>query len=139
MDLSRRTREWEVLGVAGVGGAAVVGGGEYLFHFRSPQGTAQFSLTVYGLGVGGAGGSVGGTYSRIEPETAFSVNDLDGCMGRFTTAGAGVVAGYSLAYISAFGISVGNLFLSQNVGGFTVTAGAGALVGAGYWKFIQTV
>jgi hypothetical protein len=139
MDLSRRTREWEVLGVAGVGGGAVIAGGEFLFHFRSPHGTAQFSLSVYGLGAGGMGGSVGGTYSRIEPECAFSVNDLDGCMGRFTTAGAGWGAAYALVYISAFGWSVGNLFLSQSVGGLTISAGAGAMTGAGYWKYIQTV
>jgi hypothetical protein len=137
MDRSKKSTDWEVLGVSAVAGGAGPGGGEFIFHFRREGGAvAVMSCTVYGLALGGLGGSVLGTYSRITPECAFSINDLDGCAGRLTTAGAGLGAGYGLVYISAFGLHVGNLFLSQSVGGFTITAGAGALTGMAYWKCV---
>ena len=137
MDRSKRSNDWEVLGVSAVAGGAGPAGGEFIFHFRRDGGAvAVMSCSVYGLGVGGMGGSVLGTYSRITAERSFSINDLDGCAGRLTTAGAGLGAGYGLVYISAFGFSAGNLFLSQSVGGFTLTAGAGALTGISYWKCV---
>ena len=139
MDRGKRSNYWEVLSVSSVSGGAGPGGGVFVFHFRRDQGAvAVFSCVTYGLGVGGAGGSVGGNYSRITTERSFSVDDLDGCAGRITSLGAAWGGGIGSCHISAFGLSVGNLFLSQQVGGVSFGAGAGGVVGLCRWDCTGT-
>lgn len=121
------------MGVAGLSaayGGAVAGA---VFHFKSPAGIAVMSFTVAGAGLGGKGGEFGGGYGAIEVEQPFSIDDLDGSTGGYATIGAGLLIGYSVTLISAYG-SLGSMFTNQNVGGFCLSAGVGGLAGVGYWK-----
>jgi hypothetical protein len=143
MSLSTKANDWEVAGVAQVGGAAAVGGGVWWLEFRSSAAGMKETFMFGGLGIG-VGGSVGGasapdfstaqpSYSPLACERAFSIHDLNYSAGRLTTAGAGLAVGYGLVYVSAFNFD-GALFSSQSCHGFTVGVGASAITTVGMWR-----
>ncbi|MEO1116198.1 MAG: hypothetical protein AAFY05_27925, partial [Pseudomonadota bacterium] len=78
------------------------------------------------------------SYTRIACNRIFSANDLDGCYGRLTTAGAGAGGGYGLCSISAVNMG-GSLFSSQDVNGPAFTAGASAMTTMGIWARVTVL
>jgi hypothetical protein len=144
MDLALAVKDWEVAGVAQVGGAAVVGAGAWWFEFRSPSKKLRELFMFVGAGLGG-GGSIGGAtagidfesqglqYTAIVCERAFSVSDLDMSAGRLTVLGAGLAIGYGYIGITAFNRS-GFLFSSQDLHGLTVGVGVSGMTTVGYWR-----
>jgi len=134
MQLSKRWNDWDVLGVAGVGGGVGGAAGVFTFHFRDPGGdVAVMKLTAAGIGGGGFGGSVGGSYSRIYPGVSFSINDLTGAAGTIFSASAGFIVAWSVTTIGAVSNNRGGLFDGQSVGGLTASAGAGLVKLYGSW------
>jgi len=139
MGFASRVNDWQVAGVAQVGGAAVVGGGVFWFDFRSSAARVQhemFMFIAFGLGAGGSIGGASmtpGSPNEITCDQPFSVYDLDMSPGRVTIAAAGLIAGYGLAYISAFNLS-GPLFTSQDVSGWAAGVSLNAMTTVGYWR-----
>jgi len=137
-----KVTDWEVAGVAQVGGAATLGGGAWMFEFKSTLAAVKQAFVFVGAGLG-VGGSVGGasapdfsagtpSYTAITCDRAFSVDDLSGSAGRLTTAGAGLAVGYGVTIISAFNLR-GSMFSSQECYGISIGVGAGAMTTVGYW------
>ncbi len=134
--------DWEVAGVAQVGGAATVGGGVWMFEFKSTLAAVKQPFIFVGGGLG-LGGSMGGasapdmssgtpSYTALTCDRAFSINDLSGSAGRLTTAGAGLSVGYGVTIITAFNWG-GSMFSSQECYGISIGVGASAITMVGYW------
>ncbi|WP_420332419.1 hypothetical protein [Roseibium sp.] len=150
MSATYNASDWEVSGYMDGGVGAGIAGGYWTFIFRSRAANyaGLYGFAGGGLGFGGRGGSVslpefGGeaahySYTRIDCNRIFSANDLDGCYGRLTTAGAGAGAGYGLCSISAVNMG-GSLFSSQDVNGPGFTAGASAMTTMGIWARITVL
>jgi len=106
---------------------------------------ALFGFAGFGLGFGGSGGSISMpefrpgearlSFTRIDCSRIFSGNDLDGAFGRLTAAGAGAGSGIGLCSITALNMN-GPLFNSQDVNGWSFTAGASAMTTMGNWARI---
>ncbi len=134
MQLSKRWNDWDVLGVASVAGGAGGAAGTFTFHFRDPGGdVAVMKLAAAGLGAGGLGGSIGGSYSRIYPGVPFSIADLTGAAGTIFSAGVGFIVAWSVTTIGAVSNNRGGLFDGQSVGGFSASAGVGVMKLYGHW------
>jgi hypothetical protein len=145
MATDTQASDWEFAGITQVSLGAGLGGGGYLFMFRSR--TAEFHGEVFFCGAGlGVGGGVGQgmaapdlsgriPYSAIQCGNAFSMADLDNSIGRLVSAGAAIFAGYGGVSVSAMNIGTGVLF--DNAGGFGVSAGGlnvGANAFVGVWR-----
>ncbi len=138
-----RATDWGVAGVAQVGGAATVGGGLWMFEFKSVLAAARQPFVFIGAGLG-LGGSMGGasapdmsagtpSYTSIACDRPFSVDDLSGSAGRLTTAGAGLALGYGVTIVTAFNWG-GSMFSSQECYGISIGVGASAITMVGYWR-----
>ena len=146
MGLNDKASDWQVAGIAQVGGAAGLGAGVWWFEFFSQAVNTREPFMFIGAGIG-AGGSIGGAsapdltdlgnakpaYSQLACARPFSVSDLDMSIGRLTSAGAGIGPGYGLLYISGLNTD-GALFSSQSVSGWTIGVGATAIAVIGYWR-----
>lgn len=136
-------RDWEFAGMCQIGGAETIGGGFYMFSFRSQ--TAGVSEDVYFGGGGiGMGGNVGGSsmvdlssgqlsYSAIECTREFNLHHLHNAIGRVTAIGVSLAVGYGQMYISAAS-GFDELFFSQGGHGLTVGVGVGATSFYGLWR-----
>jgi len=143
MGRGTKATDWEVAGVAQVGGAATVGGGLWMFEFKSSLAGMKVPFLFIGAGLG-LGGSIGGasapdmssgqpSYTALRCDRAFGVDDLSGSAGRLTTAGAGMAVGYGVVIITAFNFR-GPMFASQECYGFTIGVGASAMTTVGMWQ-----
>ncbi len=136
--------DWEFTGVCQIGGAAGLGGGGFMFEFRSA--TAEVREEVFFIGGGiGAGGSMGGagapdistgqmSFSPITCDQPFSLSNLHNCGGRLTSLGAAAVLGAGMLYISAATFRE-EYFHSQGGFGFSLGGfGLGGFTFVGLWK-----
>jgi hypothetical protein len=141
--------DWQVVGVAQVGGVVVVGAAIYLFEFRSLVANCRVTFLFIGAALGGGGDLGGGAgpspdsvihntnpdlWTSISCTRPFSASDLDVSYGALSTLGAAGAYGYFLTGISA-GL-VDNLFDSQDVSGWGTGVGAVGAIMAGLWKMI---
>lgn len=147
MGYTTHARDWKIAGIAQVGGAAIVGGGVWFFVLQSERAdfSGTFSFAGFGLGAGGSagGGSApdlstrGLSWTELECDRLFCAEDMDGCGGRLSTAGAGLAVGAGITIVSAFNWG-GSMFESQNCIGFTIGVGAGAMTTSGFWKMLDS-
>ena len=141
-----RATDWKIAGLAQIGGAAVVGAGIWTFVLQSAHAnfSGTYTFTGYGLGAGGSVGgasvpdlSTGGlSWTSLECDRAFHADDMDGCMGRLTTAGAGLAVGAGVVIVSAFNWG-GSMFSSQECFGASIGVGASAMTTAGMWHLLS--
>lgn len=160
---SKKANDWEIAGIAQVGGADVVGAGVYFFEFRSKAADFRGQFIFIGGGLG-LGGSVGGAsmpapgdfvcarayspFSSLRCDRDFSADDLDLVAGRITSAGASFAYGYSVVRVTAFtnALAAGpgllvqaflpTLFHSFPASGWGTGVGASVTVFSGIWKKI---
>ena len=132
--------DWEFACICQIGGAAGLGGGAFMFDFKSESAEVHEEVFFFGGGIG-VGGSVGGafapdlstgrvSFSPITCENPFSLNNLHNCIARITSLGASLAVGAGIMYISA-----GNYFNGQ--GGFGLSVGGVGLAGftfMGIWE-----
>jgi hypothetical protein len=146
MSASTRANDWECVGVATVGGAAMIGGSLTMFQFRSKAADflGEYLFTSGGFGVGGSlnsavapspsdlynGGRNINYWSKLTSK-AFSADDLSNALGEMSTAGVSAAYGYSLVYISA-GL-FDPYFKHQYIGGWGIGVGASVTAMAGVW------
>jgi hypothetical protein len=145
MSTDTQASDWEFTGITQVSLGALLGGGGYLFMFRSRA--AEFHGEVFFCGGGlGAGFGVGQgiaapnssgriSYTAIRCSNAFSMADLDNSVGRLVSVGAAILVGGGAMSISAMNISTGVLF--DNAGGLGISAGGlniGANAFVGIWR-----
>lgn len=115
----QRFTEWEVASPGGVVVTAVVGGGFNIFFIRNPKlnevrgyiqpiGGAGASLSIPGLKpilsaiqqiLTGASGSPP-DFTRVKTSLPVTWGEMEDCLVRVTSAGAGVVKGYATAIIT---------------------------------------
>lgn len=140
-------RDWEVQGVAQVGGVDVVGAGLFMFEFRSKHANFRGPY-VFGGGALGLGGSLGGgsgpspadvatntqpnAWTAIKCTRDFSAEDLNWAYAALSVLGAGAAYGYSLLGISA-GLT-DELFRDIDVSGWGTGVGAVGAIMVGVWK-----
>jgi hypothetical protein len=142
MALDTQASDWEFAGLAEMGAAAGLGGGGYMFTFRSVAASISARVTFLGGGLGlgeavgvnlpfpGAAGGV--PFSAISCANSFSLADLNMSSGSLLSVGVSALVGIGAMSVSAMNISTGVLF--ENAGGFgasfgSVTIGATAFVG----------
>ena len=147
MSLGDKQSDWQVCGAIAVAAADVAGAGLFVFDFYSKNagGTGRFVFKGAGIGLGGnASGTmvpdeIGpfGPWSSITVDEPFSIWDLNGAWGRLSSASMGAGLLFGVTYITAAPpwSLLKSYFHSQNVGGFSKGAGAGALVFVGNWRF----
>ena len=132
------TNKWTIrLQMSGGAGHAGVGGAFALGQIKNRK-TGQVALGSFvggGIGVGlqSPGADPGwGDWENFTTDQSITFEHLDGTLARLTTAGAGFLIGYSLAYIS-FPMYGAN---SISVGGFNLgSVGADAGSNVGQWNF----
>lgn len=162
MGYTTKARDWEVAGIGCLAGGAGLAGGWFFFIFKSQSANVALGCRFTGLGIGGGAdlGKIGKSlkllkdapkleklfkvvaygaispsisFSPIEVETSFSLDDLHNSPGRLTMAGVAPVYGYTWIYItSATGIFSSN-FASQPCHGWGLGAGASAMTTMGMW------
>lgn len=129
---TQQASDWQVSSVASGGAFDAVGGGGWVFEFKSPTVCEQPVAFFYvGGGAGfGSGASTSDSsletkpkkteFTSIECDRAFSLADLDGAGGRLSVL-EGFIFGYGggIVCISAFDLS-GSLFNSQEIGGMSL-------------------
>jgi hypothetical protein len=146
-DESAKGRDWEVCGVAGVGGASELALGSSMWMFRSQMANCLVKFVFVGAGVGGGGdlggagapsptdvarGTASSSWTRLQCNCPFSVQDLNWASGRITSLGAAFAYGYSACFISAG--SFPSLFNSQDVSGWGTGVGLSGSLLLGVWK-----
>src|SRR5215203_173293 len=145
MAVDTQASDWEFAGLAEMGAAAGLGGGGYLFTFRSTTASIRARVTFLGGGLG-LGESVGVNlpppgstgevpFSAISCNNAFSLADLNNSGGRLLSVGVSALVGIGAMSVSAFNISTGVLF--DNAGGYGVSYGSisvGATAFVGIWR-----
>ena len=144
MALDTQASDWEFAGICQIGAAAGIGGGGYMFMFRSETASERQDVYFFGGGVG-VGGSVGGAsspqistgeipYSPITCSNAFSMRDLHNSAGTIASVGVSAIVGWNYTLIGANTLDTvyfeGQGGWGGNAGGF----GAGGTVFAGIWK-----
>ncbi|MEP7076032.1 MAG: hypothetical protein ABI878_09485 [Acidobacteriota bacterium] len=139
--------DWEVSTICQIGGANIIGAGVWFVKFRSKWASVDEPFNFSG-GLFGYGGSIGGatapnfrtpgqlSYSKIKCQRSFSINDLDGTLGRITNFSASVMVGYSIVLVSAYNLS-GSLFYSQWANGWGTGFGAMGVTGVGTWTHMN--
>lgn len=162
MGYATKASDWEVSGVGCIAGGAGVAGGWFFFLFRSATANVGLGCRFAGAGIG-AGvdlGKVGKTvkllkdapkiekffeivaygayspsisFSPIEVEEPFSMDDLHHSPGRLTMAGVAPVYGYTWMYITAATGIFSSYFASQPCHGWGLGAGATAMSTMGLW------
>ncbi len=146
MGLDTKVSDWEFAGITQVSLASIVGGGGYLFKFRSEKaGIRNEDVFFFGAGLGvgvgvGQGMSAPNSsgsipFSPIHCDNAFSLVDLDMSVGELASVGVSALVGFGALKISASNISTGVLF--QEEGGFGISAGGlalGAMAFVGMWR-----
>jgi len=147
MGLGDQASDWQVCGVGQVGVGLAIAAGDYVFDFYSSSLAMTARMRFYGVGVGLGGNASGtalpkvigpfGPWSAIGVDQPFSINDLNNCWGRLTTVDVGAGVSFGAVYITAAPRfwSSNTYFNAQNVGGFALGLGAGAIVLIGGWKF----
>lgn len=143
--------DWEICGVAQMGGVVGVGAGVWWFMMRSRVANSQGKLILTAAGIG-AGGSMGGgtapspgdviynrqpdLWTRVPCMRPFSLDDMNWTYGAVTMASAGAAYGYSITRITAgFGIQ---LFRSVSVGGWGTGVGLVGGMFPGVWKVLES-
>jgi hypothetical protein len=157
-----KASDWEVAGIGCLAGGAGLAGGWFFFIFKSQSADVSLGCRFVGLG-GGVGLDLGKagkslkllkdapkleklfevaaygavspsiSFSPIEVEEAFSLDDLHNNIGRLTMAGVAPVYGYTLMYITAATGIISSYFASQPCHGWGFGAGATALTTVGMW------
>jgi hypothetical protein len=145
MGINTQASDWEFRGVAQLSLAVALGGGGFVFQFRSR--TASVEETVFFMGGGlGVGEGVGQgvtppdssgqiSYSPIRCDNVFSMIDLHQSGGRLMNIGVAAIVGYGGLSVSAFNLRTGVLF--DNAGGFGPSVGGlqfGANAFVGFWQ-----
>ena len=145
MSLNTQASDWEFTGLAEMGAAVGLGGGGYMFMFRSETAGIRARVCFLGAGIG-FGESVGASlsppdssgrvpYSSVHCDNAFSLADLNNSGGRLASIGVSALVGYGAMSISAFNVSTGVLF--ENAGGLGLSVGSisvGGNIFAGIWR-----
>jgi hypothetical protein len=144
MGLSTQATDWQVCGVIQGAAAVAVGGGVYVFDFYSQTADICGRFMLIGGGIG-VGGNASGTalplagfspWTSIEVSNAFSLSELNHCVGSIQSLSIGVAVQYGAAFISAQPMwSRQPYFDKQNVGGFGTGLGAGGVMFVGGWNF----
>lgn len=144
MALDTQASDWEFAGICQIGVAAGVGGGAYMFMFRSETASERQDVYFFGGGIG-TGGNVGGAsspeistgeipYSPIECLHPFSMRGLHNCVGSIVSGGVSFIVGWNYTLIGA--TSSRTVYFERqggwggNAGGF----GAGGTAFMGIWK-----
>lgn len=147
MGLDTQANDWQVCGVMQVAAGEGVAAGLMVFDFFSPTAGVSARFTFKGVGMGLGGDASGtalpdqigpfGPWSSITADKPFSVWALNGAWGRVTSAGVGMGVTFGVLFITAAPAwsLLESYFHSQNVGGFSTGAGAGALALVGNWRF----
>ena len=157
-----KASDWEVSGIGCLAGGAGAAGGWFFFLFRSQSANVGLGCRFAGAGFGGGAdlGKIGksvkllknapkleklfevvsyGAYSPtisfspLEIEEAFSMNDLHHSPGRLTMAGAALGYGYTLSYITAATGRFSSYFYSQPCHGWGLGAGIVGMATMGVW------
>jgi hypothetical protein len=151
MGLGDRVNDWQACGLMQVAGGEGVAAGLFIFDFYSAAAglTGRFTFKGGGIGIGGnASGTVVpsqigpfGPWSSVDCDTPFSIWDLNGAWGRITSASVGMGLEFGVVFITAAPpwSMFNSFFHSQNVGGFSTGAGAGAIALVGNWRFKMVV
>lgn len=157
-----KASDWEVAGIGCVAGGVGAAGGWFFFLFRSQSANVGLGCRFVGAGFGGGAdiGKIGKTlkllkdapkleklfsvvsyagysptisFSPITCDKSFSLDDLHHSPGRLTMAGASLIGGYTLMYItSATGLLSAN-FHSQPCHGWGLGAGVVGMATMGMW------
>ena len=161
MGYNTRASDWEVAGIGGIAGGAGVAGGWFFFLFKSRSADVSCGCRFVGIGagVGVDLGKVGKTlkliknaprieqlfhalsyvaaapvsYSPIEVNEPFSLDDLHNNGGRLTMGTVTPVYGYTAMYITAASGIFSSYFSSQACNGWGYGAGAAAMTTLGVW------
>lgn len=161
MSYTTKASDWEVAGIGCLAGGAGLAGGWFFFLFKSRSADISLGCRFTGLGAG-AGvdlGKVGKSlklikdapkieklfsalsyaaaapvsYSPIQVDEPFSMDDLHHTVGRLTMAGVAPVYGYTMMYITAATGIFSAYFASQPCHGWGFGAGASAMTTVGMW------
>jgi hypothetical protein len=144
MALETQASDWEFAGICQIGGAAGIGGGGYMFMFRSETAGERQDVYFFGGGIG-MGGSAGGAsapqistgeipYSPIDCINPFSMRDLHNSVGSIVSGGVSTIVGWNYTLIAA--TSSSTVYFERqggwggNIGGF----GVGGTAFVGIWK-----
>ncbi len=161
MGRDTKASDWEVSGVACVAGGAGAAGGWFFFIFKSQSANISCGCRFVGIGVGGGVdlGKIGKTvklvkdapkleklfevlsygaaapvsYSSIQVDEPFSLDDLHQNVGRLTMGTVAPIYGYTWMYISAITGVFSDYFSSQPCNGWGWGAGAGVMTTVGMW------
>lgn len=162
MGYTTKASDWEVAGIGCLAGGAGVSGGWFFFLFKSQSADVSCGCRFAGIGAGGGAdlGKIGKSvkllkdapkleklfeavsygavspsisFSPIEVEEAFSLDDLHHSPGRLTMAGIAPVYGYTWMYITAATGIFSSYFASQPCHGWGFGAGAVAMTTVGMW------
>ncbi len=141
--------DWECVGVAQVGGAAILAAGLYCFEFRSQGANYRGKLLFVGGGLG-AGGSLGGgvapspadfashqypnLWTPLNCRRPFSADELHLAYAALATIGAAAAYGYAITRITAGWVTP--LFTDQDVSGWGTGLGVTAAMMPGIWREI---
>lgn len=161
MGYDTKASDWEVAGIGCIAGGAGLAGGWFFFLFKSASADISCGCRFVGLGAGvGAdlgkagkslkllkdapkleklfsalsyGAASPASYSPIQVDTPFSLDDLHRSLGRLTMAGVAPVYGYTVMYITAATGVFSDYFASQPCHGWGFGAGATAMTTVGMW------
>lgn len=156
-----KASDWEVAGIGCLAGGAGAAGGWFFFLFKSQSADVSCGCRFVGAGIGvGADlGKIGKSlklisnaprlerlfsvlsyaaaspvsYSPLQVNEAFSLDDLHNSPGRLTMGTAAPVYGYTMMYITAATGIFSNYFASAPCHGWGVGFGAAAMTTIGMW------
>jgi outer membrane protein OmpA-like peptidoglycan-associated protein len=133
------SKEWEILISPNISVGAAIAGTFLTGKIRNKVTKEERAGAYVGGGLGASlkympkVGGVSDDWNSFTTNDFYTLDDFDGTLCRYTTAGAGFLIGYSVSYIS-FPMLGAN---SISVGGFELGSfGAGGSTTAGIWKFV---
>lgn len=133
------SKEWEIQIMPNLTVGAAIAGTFLAGKIRNSTTKEERAGAYVGGGLGASlkympkTGGVSDDWIEFSTDDYYTLDDFDGTLCRYTTAGAGFLVGYSVSYISFPNLGANSI----SVGGFELGSfGAGGSTTAGVWKFL---
>jgi hypothetical protein len=133
------SKEWEIQIMPNLTVGAAIAGTFLAGKIRNSTTKEERTGAYVGGGLGASlkympkTGGVSDDWIEFSTDDYYTLDDFDGTLCRYTTAGAGFLVGYSVSYISFPNLGANSI----SVGGFELGSfGAGGSTTAGVWKFL---